>query len=110
MTNLISSKINTKQVKVTNIDKLSKEELTNYINSKLSDSDKEFILSNIIKDNEEINSNCLDNNVKETSNVHYCNRCHKKITDPSSIRLGMGTTCYKKWLSEICIKHYKKLF
>lgn len=28
-----------------------------------------------------------------------CRRCHRKLVDENSIKLGFGPTCYKKYLS-----------
>lgn len=103
MANLLTPNITTQIEK--DLSSLSKEELTNYINNYLSECDKEYIMSNINKSDE--HSTNVSDNINET---YYCTRCHKKITEPESIKLGMGTVCYKKWLSEVYRNQYKKLF
>ena len=42
--------------------------------------------------------------------VHICRRCGRVISDNESILLGMGPTCYHKYLCEKCQNKLKKLF
>lgn len=103
MSNLLKQKSTIKVTK--DITSLSKEDLANYINKYLSECDREYIMSTINKPS--------TNNIKvndKVKKVYYCTRCHKKISEPESIKLGMGSICYKKWLSELYTNRYKKLF
>jgi formylmethanofuran dehydrogenase subunit E len=50
-----------------------------------------------------------DNDMQE-KNIHICQRCGKVIRNKDSVLLGMGPTCYQKYLCERCQNKTKKLF
>lgn len=39
-------------------------------------------------------------NIEEFKDTKKCRRCHRKLTDEQSKKLGFGKICYKKYLSE----------
>lgn len=43
------------------------------------------------------------NDLKQTT----CKRCGRKLRSEATISIGMGKTCWRKWLSE---DNHKKLF
>ena len=36
----------------------------------------------------------------ENEKYKYCNRCHRKLIDEKSKKLGFGKVCYKKYLAK----------
>ena len=42
-----------------------------------------------------------------TTEMAVCRRCGRKLKNPEAIKIGMGTTCYRKFLRE---NNHKKLF
>ena len=53
-----------------------------------------------------------DNQIPNSSVEHtyLCRRCHRKITGEHSIKIGMGPTCYAKYISESYTNKIHKLF
>ena len=39
--------------------------------------------------------------------THICRRCGRKLRSEEAKKKGMGSVCYKKWMSE---NNHKKLF
>ena len=77
----------------------------------------EEILESIVKLDEKYRKNVIsviqqnfsDNEEMDTK-IHLCRRCGRRIKDIQSIELGMGPTCYLKYLREKCQNKTHHLF
>lgn len=55
----------------------------------------------IFNDTNDSNNDNDNHYESDSEHICLCKRCNRKITDENSIKVGMGPTCYQKYLKEI---------